>query len=91
MCVNDLIHILMICSHPQRCLLLKSQVNLTLFLFMSLEVENVDLSLTEQRQAEIDINTTCKSVKEMSNNIERQNLFVDSKSWFIRHWMIQLC
>ena len=89
MCVNDLIHILMICSHPQRCLILKSQVNLTLFLFMSLKVENLDLSLTEQREAEININTSCKSVKEMSNYTERQNLFVDNKSWFIRCWMIQ--
>jgi hypothetical protein len=32
---------------------------------------------------------TFKSVKEMGNNTERQNLFVTSKSWFIRHWMIQ--
>jgi hypothetical protein len=56
---------------------------------MSFKSENLGLSLTEQRQAEIDINTTCKSVKEMSKNTERQDLFVDSKSWFIRHWMIQ--
>jgi hypothetical protein len=56
---------------------------------MSLKVENLDLSLTQQRQAQIDINTTCKSVTEMSNNTERQYLFVDSTSWFIRRWMIQ--
>jgi hypothetical protein len=55
---------------------------------MSLKAENLDLSLTELRQAEIDINTTCTSVQEMSNNNKRQNLFVDSKSWFIRHSMI---
>jgi hypothetical protein len=33
---------------------------------MSLKAENLDLSLTEQRQAKIDINTTCKSVNKMS-------------------------
>ena len=56
---------------------------------MLLKAEILALSLTEHRQAEIEINTTSKSLKDVSNNTERQNLFVDSKSWFIKHWMIQ--
>jgi hypothetical protein len=61
----------MIWPHQQGCLILQLQANLTLFLFMPFKSENLGLSPIEQRQAEIDINVACKSVKEMSNNSER--------------------